>query len=121
MPAVVLNADTLSLLSEGLLGKILNAELAKLIEDLDARGHDGKERTLTVEYRFKCAKGKVACETLVKGKVPSHSPYQTTMNLSLLSEGGPQLLFNPQAMEDPGQGTIDDVLPMDRKSAAAGE
>ena len=48
MSAVPLSATTMSLLSEGLLERILDAELAKLIDDLNRRGNDGKERVLSV-------------------------------------------------------------------------
>ena len=55
-------------------------------------------------------KGRIACETVVNGR---GSPYVTTLNLEE-RPAGPVLMFNPGAMNDPGQMNIDDVLPINR-------
>lgn len=50
MPLVPLSNLTLSMLADGLTGKMIDHELAGLARDIEERGSDGKPRTLTIKY-----------------------------------------------------------------------
>lgn len=120
MPSVPLNSDTATFLAEGLLGTVFNSELAKLADDIERRGDDGKERILAIEFRFKKKNGFIFCEPIVAGKVPKQGTFLTKMQLQ---QDGREMkfFFNPKSMDEPGQLTVDDALPAKKKRSADGE
>jgi hypothetical protein len=93
--------------------------LAKLADDIERRGDDGKELILAIEFRFKKKNGFIFCEPIVAGKVPKQGTFLTKMQLQQVGREM-QFFFNPKAMDEPGQLTVDDALPETGKKRKSG-
>jgi hypothetical protein len=102
----ILQHDTLGKLADGLVGRIVDKELTAIYEDIDDRGHDGKERTLTIKLTFKpSSEGIVSVKAGVTKKLPDMVPPQTMAKTSSAFGG---LVFNPEVADNPDQTTFHD-------------
>lgn len=101
---VPLSAVTIAGLSDGYLGKQIDAEILKIFQDLEDRGQDGCERKLTVEISFKMkVQGRVRIVPKVKTKLPDHVPYET---IAITDKNAGGILFRPDFAENPEQRSI---------------
>lgn len=102
----ILQNDTLGKLADGLVGRIVDKELAAIYEDIDDRGHDGKARTLNIKLTFNPdGEGIVSVKASVTKKLPDMVPPQTIAKTSSAFGG---LVFNPEVADNPDQTTFAD-------------
>lgn len=106
MPKVPLQGMTLNMLSDGFAGRVIEEGLAAVVKDLEARGHDGKDRKLTIQLTFSPEdKGRVGIDVQVATKFPALRPPKTAARIDSRAGG---LIFNPECSENPEQQTFAD-------------
>lgn len=106
MATMPLVGQTLNLLADGYVGKVIDDELARIVADLDSRGHDGLKRKLTVELTFEKKQNKVEVKAKAQAKLPPQQPFPTLTSLDRKAGG---LVFNPDCADNPDQLTFKDA------------
>jgi hypothetical protein len=100
---VLMQAVNLSQLSDGYTGKLMDAALLEVCNDIDDR-HDGKPRKITMTLTIKAAgEGRVKIGTEVTVKKPAMVPPETIARIDMNAGG---FTFNPDCTENPDQKTI---------------
>lgn len=108
MAKVLLQAVSLSQLSDGYVGKVLDAALEEVVADLIQRGHDGQRRGLALKLTFEPDEsGRVSIRVSAKVTKPDIAPPKTVARLDPHAGG---LVFNPDLAENPDQKTVNDVI-----------
>lgn len=99
-----LGAVNLNLLSDGFAGKCIDKAIASIVQDIEQRGDDNKDRKLVITYTFTPSKdSRVEIDTQIQTKVPALRPYKT---VAKLGKGSGELEFDPDSGENPDQLTI---------------
>lgn len=112
MPKRPLDSITAAKLADGLAGKVFEAELAKVLKDIEARGDDEKVRKLTVEYTFAPkAGGKVDIGIAVQPKLPPQVLPTTEARMNSAAGG---VLFHDESAANFDQQTFDDAARANR-------
>jgi hypothetical protein len=107
MPKVPLTGQTVNMLSDGYVGKILDEALSTVVRDLLDRGHDGKARNITLKLVFSSpAEGMVEIGAEATIKLPNMKPPKTLAKFDSLAGG---LMFNPEVAGSPDQKTFSDA------------
>lgn len=100
---VLMQAVNIAQLSDGYTGKLVDAALLDICNDIDDRGDD-KPRVLTLKLTVKNAgKGRVKIASEVTVKKPSMVPPETIARIDMNAGG---FTFNPDCTENPDQKTI---------------
>lgn len=101
-------------LDNGLFGHVVDAELRKLLTDIDDRGADGQKRTITIEIAFTKDVSRdpkspvIHVDPSVKIKVPAARSGVTVSKIGANGQGELGLMFRDDNAENPEQGTIYD-------------
>jgi hypothetical protein len=101
-----LTAETLTQLSDGYVGKVIDHSLAQIWADLRERGDDGKKRTLTLTLTFVADGAQVGIDAKASVKLPNLQPPMTVARLDQFSGA---LMFNPEVPTNPEQTTFSDI------------
>ncbi len=105
---VPLSAATIGQLGDGYAGKIFDECCAKVFEDIDQRGHDGKDRAIEMKVVFTpLPNGRVEIRFAAKPNLPKFVPPKTVAKMDLAAGG---LLFNPDLAENPDQKTFTEEI-----------
>lgn len=101
---------TLNMIGEGTLADSINFELQRIVNDLDSRGDDGKERKLTVVLGFTKKFGQVKINPSLQTVLPKVLPAITT-GLIRFDQNTKQnvIVFSANAL-NVEQKTLDDIL-----------
>lgn len=104
---VVLQATSLAALSDGYVGKIIDADIRRIFEDINDRGTDMKVRELTITLKFKPdGYDGLSIDTATKVKLPNQVPPVTVCKLNTVVGG---MIFNPDCGSNPDQMTTSDL------------
>jgi hypothetical protein len=105
----ILQAETIGLLADGLVGRVINRELENLFRDVQERPDDPKPRELVIKLQLcPVGGGQVDIDCKTTAKVPPIVPPRTTAKPSAAAGG---LVFNPEVADSPDQMTINDLDP----------
>lgn len=108
-----ITCDTIGGLDNGLFGRLVDAELDKIVNDLDDRGHDGNKRSLTITIEFGMDMKRdphspsVTVDPRVKAKLPDLRSGVTAAKVST-KDGELQMIFRDDNRDNVDQGTIYD-------------
>lgn len=106
---VHLQGQTISSLSDGYVGRLLDSALDQIVRDIDDRGEDQQIRKLTLEISFKPqTNGLCKIMPTVCVKVPKLVPPET---IAKLDKNAGAFAFNPDLAENPEQSTFADLPP----------
>ncbi len=106
---VVLQATSLAALSDGYVGRIIDADLKRIFDDINDRGTDMKVRELTVTLKFKPdGYDGLSIGAATKVKLPNQVPPVTVCKLNTVAGG---MVFNPDCSNNPDQMTTADLMP----------
>ena len=111
MPKTVNLSDmTLNMLSEGYVGRMIEAELLRIATDMEQR-EDGQARKLKIELVFKSKNnGRIGVTPRVQAVLPPQQSHETTAILVHDEKARKMVLrFNPDAI-NPDQATVNDVV-----------
>lgn len=103
MPKVPIGAVSLTMLSDGIVGRMLDAELDKINRDLIDRGHDGQPRKLKIEIVMKPTSGNLVVKARAKAELP---PMESTPTIAKYDQRAGGFLFNTDCADNPDQQTI---------------
>lgn len=107
----LIQAVTLSQLSDGYSGKLVDQAINQAYQDLYERGQDGKPRKVIVTYILQPEQNnQLKIDTKVKVVVPDMQPPSTIAKLDAKAGG---MVFNPDCADNPDQLTI----PLDVQSS----
>lgn len=102
-----LQTDNIGDVSEGYVGKAIDAKLAEIYKDIEDRGTDGQTRSLKIELKFKQVdKDHVEITAVVDSKVPAHKPIKTMAKLDAKAGG---FNYSPDVANNPEQKTFRDM------------
>lgn len=97
-----LEGDTLGKLGQGMFGRVVDDELARITRDLEERGQDGKSRKLaiTLEIYYDDQRRRYVAEPSCQAKLPPQKAYPTEMKIEFDSAKRQHVLqFNPNSDE----------------------
>lgn len=98
---IPVGAVSLSSLADGYAGRAIDSGLARVMEDINKRGHDGQKRTLTIKLTFTPDdKGRSSIDVDVAVKIPGYKPPKTVAKYDEQAGG---LVFSPDCAENPDQ------------------
>lgn len=104
---VLMQAVNIAQLSDGYTGKLLDAALLEVCNDIDDR-NDGKPRVITLKLTIKAAaEGRVKITPEVNVKKPAMIPPETLARIDMNAGG---FVFNPDCTENPDQKTIHEQI-----------
>lgn len=104
---LVLQAVNLAQLSDGYAGKLFDAAMLEVCNDIDDR-NDGKPRVVTLKLTIKAAtEGRVKITPEVTVKKPAMVPPETLARIDMNAGG---FVFNPDCTENPDQKTIHEAV-----------
>lgn len=106
MAKIPLTGQTVSMLSDGYVGKILDKALEEVGRDLADRGHDGKKRKIVLTISFALDGAQIGIDAQAKTTLPSHKPPVTIAKFDNHAGG---LVFNPEVSNSPDQQTFSDA------------
>lgn len=101
--AVPLQATTLSMVSEGLLGKCIDREIKRAFDDISARGGKKTRQVFITVDITPGEEGRIEIDGQVKSKLPAYRPPTTQAKLNT-QDGG--IMFSPDCSENPDQMTL---------------
>jgi hypothetical protein len=103
MAKMDLTAENIGELGEGLVGRAIDREIAKVVADIDDRPKSSKSRVVTIKLSFTPSDAGIEVEGEVTSKIPAYRPPVT--NCIADRDGG--LFFSPDAAGNAEQ----DALP----------
>lgn len=106
MSKVLLNADSLSELSEGYVGKMIQRAVSDVTKDIYDRGHDRQKRKIVVTLEFVTKDDKIYISPSVQTKMPAFVPPMTIGKFNNAANG---IEFSPEVAANPDQGNLDDL------------
>lgn len=117
-----LGCDTIGQLSEGLFGRIVDAEFRRVANDMDERGTDGKPRKVVIEIiqQYDNETKRYVIKPVCKSTIPPQKGFATHASIEFDGVKRSHVtLFNPSSSE-PDQTTIGDIEGVDRIEVTAG-
>ncbi len=106
-----LEGDTLGKLGQGMFGRVVDDELARITRDLEERGQDGKSRKLTIqlEIYFDDKRRRYVVEPSCQAKLPPQKAYPTEVKVEFDAEKRQHvMMFNPNSDEVDQRTIVDD-------------
>lgn len=103
MKNLPIDSVSLNLLSDGLAGRMIDAELMRINKDLVDRGHDLQPRKLKIELTFKANGAFLAVKVKAKAELPPLESPPTTAKYNQQAGG---YVFSPDCADNPDQQTI---------------
>jgi hypothetical protein len=103
---------SLNMLSEGMFGRVIEAEMMRITADLEQRGSDGKARKLVIQIdaKYDNALKRYVLTPTCQAKLPPQQAYPTQANMGYDGvKKGYVFNFNPDSVV-PDQGTIDETI-----------
>lgn len=111
MAELVVTLETLSKMDHGRPSKAINHALSVITRDLQQRGEDGKERTLTIKVKFKQKKNapdEFMIRTTAGYTLPTLDTAETHARLTTDDQGKAELKFRPESPGNADQGELYD-------------
>lgn len=112
MPELIIKLETLAKMDHGRPAKAINHALETIARDLQQRGEDGKERTLTIKVKFKQKKNapdEFMIRTTAGYTLPTLDTAETHARLTTDDKGRPELKFRPESPGNADQGELYDA------------
>lgn len=107
MAKVALSLDKLGEIDSGAARAIIDAELARMVADVEDRGDDGKPRqTIIVVTTKKQKSGYVDVEVECHARLPKRRSRPTVAEIAH-QKGEPKVLFQEYSPDNPRQSTLD--------------
>lgn len=104
-----LNAGTIPQLADAMNKPVIDAELKRIVDDLEQRGRDGQTRVLTIQLTFAAGErdGRYTISTAVSSKIPPQKTPKTTGKLVYDQDAKRwQMQFRSDNCENPDQPTM---------------